>query len=144
MVKTVNTYNCEVSVLISYDKYVDSVRFTDFSSKNDGSLDSYDSEAINNSILNILLTHKGTIPFNYNFGAGISSYVFETMDTSVLSSYLNRILDEVEFYETRISIDRKLVEVDIKSSDQTVDIFIPYSIVLTGVGGEFYKRLILG
>lgn len=120
------------------------MRFTDFSSKNDGSLDSYDSEAINNSILNILLTHKGTIPFNYNFGAGISSYVFETMDTSVLSSYLNRILDEVEFYETRISIDRKLVEVDIKSSDQTVDIFIPYSIVLTGVGGEFYKRLILG
>lgn len=131
-------------MLISYDKYVDSVRFTDFSSKNDGSFDSYDSEAINNSILNILLTHKGTIPFNYNFGAGISSYVFETMDTSVLSSYLNRILDEVEFYETRISIDRKLVEVDIKSSDQTVDIFIPYSIVLTGVGGEFYKRLILG
>lgn len=133
-----------LAVLISYDKYVDNVRFTDFSSKNDGSLDSYDSEAINNSILNILLTRKGTIPFNYNFGAGISSFVFETMDTSVLSSYLNKVLDEVEAYETRIIIDRKSVEVDIKSSDQTVDIFIPYSINMTGVGGEFYKRLILG
>lgn len=131
-------------MLINYDKYVDSVKFVDLSSKNDGSLDSYDTEAINNSILNILLTKKGTIPFNYNFGAGIGSYIFETMDTTILSTYINNILDVVELYETRINIDRGSVEVDIQSTEQTIDLYIPYSINLTGVSGEFYKRLILG
>lgn len=128
-------------MFLSYDEYVDSVRYTDFSSKSDSSLDSYDTDAINNSILNILLTTKGTIPFNYDFGAGLLTFVFETINVSVLTNEINRVLDEVEFYENRIIIDRNSVELNIDSDIQTIDLYLPYSIRSTGGNGEFYKRM---
>ena len=113
------------------------------SSRGDG-LDSYDIEAVNNSVLNILLIKRGTIPFNIQFGAGLSTYIFEPMDMSSLNEYMSKILDMLEFYESRITIDRGQVEVSLSLEEQSVDIYLPYTINATGVEGEFYKRLVLG
>lgn len=63
-------------MIVRYSDYVENVRYSDISSKKDGSLDSYDYDAINASILNIMLTIPGTIPFNYEFGAGVGLFIF--------------------------------------------------------------------
>jgi phage baseplate assembly protein W len=128
-------------VLVRYEDFIEQDRYTDISSKKDGSLDCYNAEAINTSILNILLTRKGTIPFNYNFGAGLIDMIFEATDTTTVSSIMNSVLDEIEMYETRATFARDNIEVNINSNAQSVDLYIPYVISDTGQPAEFYKRL---
>ena len=128
-------------MIVRYSDYVENVRYSDISSKKDGSLDSYDSDAINASILNIMLTIPGTIPFNYQFGAGVGLFIFEIGDQSEIKRFFGSVLDTVSSFEKRITIDKQSVEITFDTKNQTVDIFIPYIINDTGIPGEFYKRL---
>ena len=128
-------------MIVRYSDYVENVRYSDLSSKKDGSLDSYDSDAINASILNIMLTIPGTIPFNYEFGAGLGLFIFEIGDQSEAKRFFGSVIEKVSVFEKRVTIDTTSVIIDIYSENQSVDIYIPYIINDTGIPGEFYKRL---
>lgn len=128
-------------MIVRYSDYVENVRYSDLSSKRDGSLDCYDSDAINASILNIMLTDPGTVPFNYEFGAGVGLFIFEIGDRSEAERFFSTVLDKVSTYEKRMTIDRQSIEIQIDNNNQSVDIYIPYIINDTGIPGEFYKRL---
>ena len=128
-------------MIVRYSDYVENVRYSDLSSKKDGSLDSYDSDAINASILNIMLTIPGTIPFNYEFGAGLGLFIFEIGDQSEAKRFFGSVIEKVSVFEKRVTIDTTSVVIDIYSENQTVEVYIPYIINDTGIPGEFYKRL---
>lgn len=128
-------------MIVRYSDYVENVRYSDLSSKKDGSLDSYDSDAINASILNIMLTIPGTIPFNYEFGAGLGLFIFEIGDQSEAKRFFGSVIEKVSVFEKRVTIDTTSVIIDIYSENQTVEVYIPYIINDTGIPGEFYKRL---
>lgn len=65
---------------------------------------SYESEAINNSIRNILLTAKGTLPGNPNFGTNIEDVLFEILDEITLDYLRNIIYTELQKQEPRINV----------------------------------------
>ena len=127
-------------MVVQYSDYIDEKKYSDISSKNDGSLECYNEDAINASILNILLTNPGTIPFNIGFGAGLNSGIFEN-DPSYISETINNALDIVSKYEQRITIIKAQVEVTAYSDGSTLDLYIPYVVNSTGSSEYFYKRL---
>lgn len=127
-------------MVVQYSDYIDEKKYSDISSKNDGSLECYNEDAINASILNILLTNPGTIPFNIGFGAGLNSGIFEN-DPSRISETINNALDIVSKYEQRITIIKAQVEVTAYSDGSTLDLYIPYVVNSTGSSEYFYKRL---
>lgn len=127
-------------MVVQYSDYIDEKKYSDISSKNDGSLECYNEDAINASILNILLTNPGTIPFNIGFGAGLNSSIFEN-DPSHISETINNALDIVSKYEQRITIIKAQVEVTAYSDGSTLDLYIPYVVNSTGSSEYFYKRL---
>lgn len=63
-----------------------------------------DIEAINNSIRNILNTPKGTVPGNPTFGSDLEGVLFEVIDDITFSLIQNIIIDELEKWEERITI----------------------------------------
>lgn len=127
-------------MVVQYSDYIDEKKYSDISSKNDGSLECYNEDAINASILNILLTNPGTIPFNIGFGAGLNSGIFEN-DPSRISETINNALDIVSKYEQRITMIKAQVEVTAYSDGSTLDLYIPYVVNSTGSSEYFYKRL---
>lgn len=63
-----------------------------------------DVEAINNSIRNILLTNKNTVPGNPAFGCNIEELLFEELDEITFALIEDVIINELETWETRIII----------------------------------------
>ena len=63
-----------------------------------------DIEAINNSIRNILNTPKGSVPGNPTFGSDLEGVLFEVIDDITFSLIQNIIIDELETWEERITI----------------------------------------
>lgn len=63
-----------------------------------------DIEAINNSIRNILNTPKGSVPGNPTFGSDLEGVLFEVIDDITFSLIQNIIIDELEKWEERITI----------------------------------------
>ena len=66
---------------------------------------SEDAEAINNSIRNILLTQKYTVPGNPEFGSDLERVLFEQMDEITLTLIRNIIITEISRWEPRIIIN---------------------------------------
>jgi len=66
---------------------------------------SEDAEAINNSIRNILLTQKYTVPGNPEFGSDLERVLFEQMDEITLTLIRNIIITEISRWEPRITIN---------------------------------------
>lgn len=69
---------------------------------------SEDAEAINNSIRNILLTQKYTVPGNPDFGADLEKVLFEQMDGITMQLIKDIIINEIEKWEPRIVINEIL------------------------------------
>lgn len=85
-----------------------------------------DIEAINNSIRNILNTPKGTVPGNPSFGSDLEGVLFEVIDDITFSLIQNIIIDELETWEERITIQ----EVNLNSiiDDGQISVNIIYTV----------------
>ena len=85
-----------------------------------------DIEAINNSIRNILNTPKGTVPGNPTFGSDLEGVLFEVIDDITFSLIQNIIIDELETWEERITIQ----EVNLNSiiDDGQISVNIIYTV----------------
>ena len=67
-------------------------------------------EAINNSIKNILLTKKGTLPGDPEFGSGIWNVIFEPMDGLTLKLVDSYVRECLARYEPRVLVNTVDVE----------------------------------
>lgn len=85
-----------------------------------------DIEAINNSIRNILNTPKGSVPGNPTFGSDLEGVLFEVIDDITFSLIQNIIIDELEKWEERITIQ----EVNLNSiiDDGQISVNIIYTV----------------
>ena len=63
-----------------------------------------DAAAINNSIKNILLTRKGSVPGNPTFGSELQDTLFEHIDHITTSLIENQIKEALARWERRISV----------------------------------------
>ena len=90
---------------------------------------SEDAEAINNSIRNILLTQKYSVPGNPDFGANLDMVLFEQMDEITFTLLENIIRNEIEKWEPRIIINR----IDFKTypAQTRIAVSINYTILRT-------------
>jgi len=72
-----------------------------------------DIKAINNSLRNILLTRKGSVPGNPLFGSNLHTLIFSQLDSLTESVAKSMIFSAISEFEDRItisSIDLKSVE----------------------------------
>lgn len=63
-----------------------------------------DAEAINNSLRNIILTRKGEVPGNPDFGSNIEEVLFEQLDDITEILLKSMITIEIEKWETRVEL----------------------------------------
>ena len=71
-------------------------------------------KAINNSIRNILLTRRGSVPGNPRFGSELYTLIFSPLDTLTESMAKSMIFACLTEFEDRISI----VNIDLRSVEE--------------------------
>lgn len=64
----------------------------------------YDLKAIQNSMLGIILTRKGSKPFNPDFGCNLSKQLFENMNAFTGQQIQQAISEAITKYEPRVVI----------------------------------------
>jgi len=67
--------------------------------------------AVNNALMNILTTVKGSVPGHPEFGCGVAKYLFEILDPMIEAMIEAEIKYAVDRWEPRVEIKR----VDVKS-----------------------------
>lgn len=75
-------------------------------------VDSY--KAINNSIKNILLTKRGTVPGRPKFGSDLHKLLFSQMDSTLINIAKGMIFQSLTEFEDRIQIQN----IDIKNVEE--------------------------
>lgn len=73
-----------------------------------------DTAAINNSIRNILLTRKGSVPGRPRFGSDLHRLLFSNMDSTLQNIAKNMIFEALTEFEDRITIE----SIDIKNVEE--------------------------
>ena len=71
-------------------------------------------KAINNSIRNILLTHRGTVPGRPRFGSDLHTLLFTQMNSTIINIAKNMIFHSLTEFEDRIEI----TNIDIKNVEE--------------------------
>lgn len=64
-----------------------------------------DAKAINNSIRNILLTRKGSVPGRPRFGSDLYKLIFSHIDSTIKNIAKNMIFEALNEFENRIILD---------------------------------------
>jgi phage baseplate assembly protein W len=72
---------------------------------------SENNKAVNNALMNILTTVKGTVPGHPEFGCGVSTYIFELLDPMIEAMIEAEITYAVNRWEPRV----KIKKIDVKS-----------------------------
>jgi phage baseplate assembly protein W len=82
-----------------------------------------DKAAIFQSITALLLTNKGERPFKPDLGSGIRESLFEPLDYATGGLIRGQVIDCINRYEPRISLDNVIVEPDDLNNGYNVEIF---------------------
>ncbi len=99
----------------------------------------FDTEAINQSIHNILSTTKGERVFLPQYGSVLPLVVFERINETNGEELLDRIIDDVEFWENRITIIRSQAKISLKIDENSLTLTIPYKIKQNGITSTFVR-----
>ena len=83
--------------------------------------------AVNQSVVNLLLTIPGERPFQSNLGSRISELLFEPLDFGVAAQIQSEIKTTIRNYEPRIGIVELVVEPEFEQNSFTVH--LEYEIV---------------
>lgn len=101
----------------------------------------FDEECISQSIELILATYFGERVFNPLFGSSLPVTLFEGFSNKDGEKLVEEILNSIETWEDRILIDRDDVRFDFYSSQNTLEIYIPYVILKQKIVSFFNKRI---
>ena len=84
-------------------------------------------EAIKQSVKNLVLTKLGERVFRPDIGTDVSSYLFELNRSVAANELIQQIEQVLEFYESRIILQR--IDVDVDDALNSFDVSIEYLIV---------------
>lgn len=81
------------------------------------------------NIINYLLTDKNERPFNFNFGAGLRTYLFEQIETQTVDSLESYIRSQIEINFSSIKV--KDISISVDSDRNSINISLSYIILNT-------------
>lgn len=105
--------------------------------------DVVDEVAINQSIENIFFTNFGERVFKPNFGSSILTALFEAGTSERLTSLYSGVLDQLQRYEPRVTINKTNCNLYFDDVNNAIYITIAYSINRTGIQGSLSKKVTL-
>ena len=105
--------------------------------------DVVDEVAINQSIENIFFTNFGERVFKPNFGSSILTSLFEAGTSERLTSLYSGVLDQLQRYESRVTINKSNCNLYFDDVNNAIYITIAYSINRTGIQGSLSKKVTL-
>ena len=86
-----------------------------------------DLKAIKQSIRNILLTRRGSVPGKPNFGSDLYNIIFSELDHLTMSIAKNYVSEALREFETRIDVKQVQVKQDIAFNKIIIDIYFTYT-----------------
>lgn len=104
--------------------------------------ETYDIDAINQSIENILTTVIGERIFNISFGSNLILRVFETASVKMGESLLDDISKTIQLWDDRIKVIDSEMRLNISQDTNSAIIEIPYRVKTTGLKSVFKKKII--
>ncbi len=93
-----------------------------------------DIDAIRNSLRNILTTRKMERRMMPEFGASIEQLLFEPIDTETAKKIGSLMIQEVEYWDSRITV--KNVNVIADEDNNRYDITLEYSIISSSINSD--------
>ncbi len=112
-----------MSNLLNQNQYVDLSFTPSLNSKGDLKL-VYNDEAIEQSLYNMFNTSPGSRPFENDYGIKLNEMLFEQNDKYISKIFKDKIINNIERYEPRVSVNDLLFE----QKDTTVEISLYYTI----------------
>lgn len=88
-----------------------------------------DAAAVRQSVKNLLMTNKGTMPFRPYYGASLESLLFSLSTDLEDSDIEDRVRTTIETYEPRAQL--KKITVDIRDDYNAVEVQIIFSVLGT-------------
>ena len=101
----------------------------------------YDSDAIEQSIENIIATIFGERLFFSEFGSSLSFVLFENVDARSAETVLDNVIDSVKRWEKRITISSKDCRLNIDSDNNSLSFKLPYTINTSNIKNVFERRI---
>lgn len=101
----------------------------------------FDEDCISQSIELILATYFGERVFNPLFGSSLPGVLFEGFTNLDGEKLVDEIINSIETWEDRIVIDKDNVKFKFISSQNTLEIYIPYVILKQKIVSYFSKRI---
>ena len=90
--------------------------------------------SINRSIALILLTAKGEVFGNPNFGSDIRKFLFQNYTDSMRDLLIDEIVESISNWEDRIVINRG--DISIEQDDLALKIHISYTLTNSNIRGD--------
>lgn len=97
-----------------------------------------DYDSVKASIRNILQTSKGSRRMMPDFGASLERYLFEPIDDNTSQRIGSCILEELLFWEPRITVENVNIEADYDNLQYTITL----SFTIEGAGTQNVERMI--
>ena len=92
------------------------------------------STSINRSIALILLTAKGEMFFNPEFGSNLRYYMFDSINDLLIESLTIEIVNSITQWESRIKVTKD--NINIEQVDDRLKIHITYTLTNSNMMGE--------
>lgn len=92
------------------------------------------STSINRSIALILLTAKGEMFFNPEFGSNLRYYMFDSINDLLIESLTIEIVNSITQWESRIKVTKD--NINIEQVDDRLKIHITYTLTNSNMTGE--------
>lgn len=92
------------------------------------------STSINRSIALILLTAKGEMFFNPEFGSNLRYYMFDSINDLLIESLTIEIVNSITQWESRIKVTKD--NINIEQVDDRLKIHITYTLTNSNMEGE--------
>jgi phage baseplate assembly protein W len=91
--------------------------------------DVVDSKSVIQSILNILRTKTGEIPFIPDFGLDLESKLFDLMTPGIELDILTEVFDAIETYEPRVDLQTGASSVELFEEENRIELNLVFTIL---------------
>ena len=115
--------------------YTNSIKHPKIISNTNGNVELDElASSINRSIALILLTAKGEMYFNPEFGSNLRYYIFNYMNDLLKESLITEIINSINQWENRIQLTKD--NINIEQQDDRLKIHIIYTLTNSNMTGE--------
>ena len=113
----------------------------DLSKKSISVSDVYDSQALLQSVENIILTIPGERVFQLDFGSPLMTTTFRNINEQNGERLLDAIVDAINKFEPRVRVISSKCVLQLIPSQNSLNIVIPFIVIKSGAYLEYNKKL---